>query len=58
MHTTKKQRRLCARGEGCVAFPQLGQPAKLSKCNTASVCFACRDKALDRKLASCTEAHT
>ena len=50
MRTSKKRYRLCARGEGCVAYPQLGQPAKLSKSNTASVCFACRDKALDQKL--------
>src|SRR5215212_4252211 len=50
MSTTKKQHRLCARGRACVAFSQLGQPAKLSKSNTASVCFACRDRALDRKL--------
>src|SRR5215218_10959857 len=50
MRTTKKQHRLCARGRACVAFSQLGQPAKLSKSNTASVCFACRDRALDRKL--------
>src|SRR5919106_3782940 len=50
MRTTKKQHRLCARGRACVAFSQLGQPAKLSKSNTASVCFACRDKAVDQKL--------
>ncbi len=50
MSTTKNQHRLCARGRACVAFSQLGQPAKLSKSNTSSVCFACRDRALDRKL--------
>jgi hypothetical protein len=37
------QKRLCARGESCVAFPQLGEPAKLSSHNKRAICFKCNE---------------
>jgi hypothetical protein len=39
--TVEKQR--CINGENCVAFPALGEPAKLSRSNPGRVCFACEE---------------
>jgi hypothetical protein len=50
MQTTAK--RYCARGESCKAFPQLGEPAKLSAHNRASICFKCEESRIAAQLAS------
>jgi hypothetical protein len=39
--------RLCANGEACVAFAQLGQAARLSRYSDRDVCEACHQLALD-----------
>jgi hypothetical protein len=39
------QARLCSNGDECVAYPALGQPAKLSAGNPGDVCFRCEEKA-------------
>jgi hypothetical protein len=40
-------KRLCANNERCVAFAQLGEPAKLSRSNTGRVCFRCSEHEMD-----------
>jgi hypothetical protein len=34
----------CSNGENCVAYPALGEPAKLSRGNPGMRCFACEDR--------------
>jgi hypothetical protein len=34
----------CSNGESCVAYPALGQPAKLSRGNPGTRCFACEER--------------
>ena len=34
----------CANGINCVAYPALGEPAKLSRSNPGRVCFACEER--------------
>jgi hypothetical protein len=46
-------RRLCANNERCVAFAQLGEPAKLSRSNTGRVCFRCSERKMDADLEGC-----
>src|SRR3954452_8188785 len=50
--TTTK--RLCARGDSCAGFPQLGQPAKLSTHNKGAICFKCEEHKVDAELPSPT----
>jgi hypothetical protein len=46
-------KRLCANNECCVAFAQLGEPAKLSRSNTGRVCFRCSERKMDADLEGC-----
>jgi hypothetical protein len=34
----------CSNGENCVAYPVLGEPAKLSRGNPGTRCFACEER--------------
>ncbi len=34
----------CASGKNCVAYPALGEPAKLSRGNPGRRCFACQER--------------
>src|SRR5215210_3353676 len=34
----------CSNGENCVAYPALGEPAKLSRGNQGTRCFACEER--------------
>lgn len=34
----------CSSGEGCVSYPALGEPAKLSRGNSGPRCFACQER--------------
>jgi len=34
----------CLNGTECVAYPTLGQPAKLSRSNSGPTCFACEER--------------
>jgi hypothetical protein len=34
----------CSSGERCVAYPALGEPARLSRGNPGSRCFACEER--------------
>jgi len=45
-------RDLCANGKHCASAPAIGGPARLSRSNSDSVCFACREKTLDAQLAT------
>jgi hypothetical protein len=42
----------CANGEECVAYAQLGEPAKLSRYNEEDVCSACSKRKLDEEVAA------
>ena len=42
MRKTIKELR-CSNGENCVAYPALGEPAKLSRGNPGTRCFACEE---------------
>jgi hypothetical protein len=37
----------CANEEACVAFPSLGEPAKLSRGNPGPMCFRCEERDFD-----------
>ncbi len=43
MHTTVEEPR-CSNGIHCVAYPALGEPAKLSRNNPGTRCFACEER--------------
>jgi hypothetical protein len=43
MRTTVKELR-CSNGQNCVAYPALGEPAKLSRGNPGPSCFACEER--------------
>jgi excisionase family DNA binding protein len=40
----------CANGKRCACAPALGDPTRLSRSNTDTVCFACRERAIDAQL--------
>ena len=40
----------CASGKNCVAYPALGEPAKLSRGNPERRCFACQERRAVRRL--------
>jgi excisionase family DNA binding protein len=42
--------RRCANGERCACAPALGGPARLSRSNTDTVCYACRERRIDEQL--------
>ena len=46
-------KRLCANNECCVAFAQLGEPAKLSRSNAGRVCFRCSEREMEAALERC-----
>jgi hypothetical protein len=43
-------KRRCANGANCVAYPVLGEPTKLSRRNTADVCYRCEERGIDASL--------
>ena len=45
--------RLCVNGKDCVAFFQLGEPARLSRSNTGWLCFRCSERKVDADLETC-----
>jgi hypothetical protein len=40
----------CSNGASCVAYPTLGEPAKLSRSNTGPRCFACEERRVAAEL--------
>jgi hypothetical protein len=40
----------CSNGAGCVAYPALGEPAKLSRGNPGPRCFACEERRVAAEL--------
>jgi hypothetical protein len=42
--------RQCSNGTGCVAYPALGQPSKLSWGNPGTTCFACEERRVASEL--------
>jgi hypothetical protein len=50
----------CSSGERCVAYPALGEPAKLSRGNPGPRCFACEERrvASELKVAPAREVET
>ena len=40
----------CSNGRGCVVFPTLGEPAKLSRGNPGPMCFACEERRIAAEL--------
>jgi hypothetical protein len=50
----------CSSGERCVAYPALGEPAKLSRGNPGPRCFACEERRASSRLkvASAREEET
>lgn len=47
--------RICENAEECVAYAQLGEPARLSRYNDDEVCSACRERRLDAEVAAASE---
>jgi hypothetical protein len=47
--------RRCENGETCVAYAQLGEPAKLSRYNDGETCSACNERRLDAEVAGASE---
>ena len=45
----------CSNGPNCVAFPILGEPAKLSRSNPGPRCFACEERRVAAELAAVAE---
>jgi excisionase family DNA binding protein len=48
---TPAELRWCANGKHCVSAPALGGPARLSRSNPNSICWACCEARLERQLA-------
>jgi hypothetical protein len=44
----------CSNASGCVAYPALGEPAKLSRANPGPTCFACEERRVATELAAST----
>jgi hypothetical protein len=42
----------CSNVSGCVAYPALGEPAKLSRGNPGPTCFACQERRVATELAA------
>ena len=40
----------CSNGASCVAYPTLGEPAKLSRSNPGPTCFACEERRVAAEL--------
>ena len=40
----------CSNGASCVAYPTLGEPAKLSRSNPGPRCFACEERRVAAEL--------
>jgi hypothetical protein len=45
----------CSNGVSCVAFPILGEPAKLSRRNPGPWCFACEERRVAAELEAVAE---
>ena len=50
--------RWCANGKHCASAPALGGPAPLSRHNSDSICFCCRERRIDAQLPSDTPSDT
>jgi hypothetical protein len=44
----------CSNGASCVAYPTLGEPAKLSRSNPGPKCFACEERRVAAELGAVT----
>ena len=47
---TPAELRWCANGDCCASAPVLGGPARLSRSNVDSLCYACRERRIDEQL--------
>ena len=47
----------CSNGRGCVVYPTLGEPVKLSRSNPGPVCFACEERRIAAELEAGAASH-